>query len=85
MIGGVGETDQKRALHEIAKDYLPQREGQLTDGVLRSEIAVQEMNDSIFEYTIQRIMDEAKTGVNAGALSPSSNTTEQNKTFRVWN
>ena len=27
------------------------------------------MNDSIFEYTIQRIMDEAKTGVNAGALS----------------
>ena len=69
MIGGVGETDQKRALHEIAKDYLPQREGQLTDGVLRSEIAVQEMNDSIFEYTIQRIMDEAKTGVNAGALS----------------
>ena len=27
------------------------------------------MNDSIFELTIQRIMDEAKTGVNAGALS----------------
>ena len=69
MIGGVGETDQKKALHAIAKDYLPQREGQLTDGVLRSEIAVQEMNDSIFELTIQRIMDEAKTGVNAGALS----------------
>jgi acyl-CoA dehydrogenase len=27
------------------------------------------MNDKIFEMTIQRIMDEAKTGVNAGALS----------------
>ena len=85
MIGGVGETDQKRALHEIAKDYLPQREGLLTDGVLRSEIAVQEMNDSIFEYTIQRIMDEAKTGVNAGALSSFFKYygTEQN--VHAWN
>ena len=27
------------------------------------------MNDAIFEMTIQRITDEAKTGVNAGALS----------------
>ena len=27
------------------------------------------MNDAVFEMTIQRITDEAKTGVNAGALS----------------
>ena len=69
MIGGVGETDIRRELHEIAKESLPLKDGVLSDAVLRSEIAVQGMNDSIFEMTIQRIMDEAKTGVNAGALS----------------
>ncbi len=69
MIGGVGETDQRKALHTIAKENLLLKDGQLIDAVLRSELAVQEMNDAIFEMTIQHIMDEAKTGVNAGALS----------------
>lgn len=69
MIGGVGETDVRKELNQIAKETLPLRHGQLNDGILRNEIAVQEMNDAIFNMTIQRIMDEAKTGVNAGALS----------------
>lgn len=69
MIGGVGETDQRRELHDIAKDHLPMKDGKISDAVLRSELTVQDMNDKIFEMTIQRIMDEAKTGVNAGALS----------------
>ena len=69
MIGGVGETDQRRELHDIAKDHLPMKDGKISDAVLRSELTVQDMNDRIFEMTIQRIMDEAKTGVNAGALS----------------
>ncbi|MGB2085517.1 MAG: acyl-CoA dehydrogenase family protein [Flavobacteriaceae bacterium] len=69
MIGGVGETDVRHALQDIAKEHLRLRDGKIDDGVLRSEIAVQNMNDRIFEMTIQRIMDEAKTGVNAGALS----------------
>ena len=69
MIGGVGETDVRKELNEIAKESLPMYNGQLKDGILRNEIAVQEMNDAIFNMTIQRIMDEAKTGVNAGALS----------------
>lgn len=69
MIGGVGETDQRRELHDIAKDHLPIKDGKISDAVLRSELSVQDMNDKIFEMTIQRIMDEAKTGVNAGALS----------------
>ena len=45
------------------------KDGKISDAVLRSELTVQDMNDKIFEMTIQRIMDEAKTGVNAGALS----------------
>ena len=69
MIGGVGETDQRRELHDIAKDHLPMKDGKISDAILRSELTVQDMNDKIFEMTIQRIMDEAKTGVNAGALS----------------
>ena len=59
--------------------------GQLKDGILRNEIAVQEMNDAIFNMTIQRIMDEAKTGVNAGALSSFLNFTELNKMLAEWN
>lgn len=69
MIGGVGETDVRKAVHQIALENLPTKDGILTDGVLRPEIAELEMNDAIFEMTIQRITDEAKTGVNAGALS----------------
>jgi len=69
MIGGVGETDVRKAVHDIALENLPIQDGILKDGVLRAEIAELEMNDAIFEMTIQRITDEAKTGVNAGALS----------------
>ncbi len=69
MIGGVGETDVRKAVHQIALENLPTKDSILTDGVLRPEIAELEMNDAIFEMTIQRITDEAKTGVNAGALS----------------
>lgn len=69
MIGGVGETDVRKTVHEIAKENLPSKDGILSDGFLRSEIAEHEMNDTLFDLTIQRITDEAKTGVNAGALS----------------
>ena len=69
MIGGVGETDVRKAVHDIALENMPMQDGILKDGVLRAEIAELEMNDAIFEMTIQRITDEAKTGVNAGALS----------------
>ena len=69
MIGGVGETDVRKAVHEIALENMPSRDGILSDSILRSEIAEIEMNDAVFEMTIQRITDEAKTGVNAGALS----------------
>lgn len=69
MIGGVGETDVKKALYEVAKEQLPTTNGVINDGILRAEIPTFEMDEEIFDLTIQRIMDEAKTGNNSGAFS----------------
>ena len=80
MIGGVGETDVRKAVHDIALENLPSKDGILKDGVLRAEIAELEMNDAIFEMTIQRITDEAKQELMLGPCLPFSNIMEQNKT-----
>ena len=69
MIGGIGETDIKKKLHQIALENLPLINGKLADGILRNEISNFEMDEEIFDLTIQRVTDEAKTGNNSGALS----------------
>jgi alkylation response protein AidB-like acyl-CoA dehydrogenase len=69
MIGGIGETDIKEELHQIALENLPMNKGKLADGIFRSEISNFEMDEEIFDLTIQRVTDEAKTGNNSGALS----------------
>lgn len=69
MIGGIGETDVKKEVHSVAIDTLPINNGVITDGILRNQITDFEMNEEIFDLTIQRVTDEAKTGNNSGALS----------------
>ena len=70
MIGGIGETDIKREVHSVALENLPLNNyGVISDGVLRNKIADFEMDEEIFDLTIQRVTDEAKTGNNSGALS----------------
>jgi acyl-CoA dehydrogenase len=70
MIGGIGETDIRKEVHEVAIENLPiNSKGLISDGVLRSQISDFEIDEEIFELTIQRITDEAKTGNNSGALS----------------
>ena len=69
MIGGIGETDIKKELHQIALENLPMKKGKLADGIFRSEISNFEMDEEIFDLTIQRVTDEEKTGNNSGALS----------------
>ena len=69
MIGGIGETDAKTHLHQLALENLPLENGKLKDGILRSEISHFELDDEIFDLTIKRIVDEAKAGNNSGALS----------------
>tara|TARA_Y100000996_G_scaffold399975_1_gene369525 strand:- start:6619 stop:7812 length:1194 start_codon:yes stop_codon:yes gene_type:complete len=69
MIGGVGETDIKQEISKIAKEKIGISSGQLKDSFLRPQIAKFEMNESIFDITIQRIMDEDKSGKKAALLS----------------
>ena len=69
MIGGVGETDIKQEVSKIAKEKIGISSGQLKDSFLRPQIAKFEMNESIFDITIQRIMDEDKSGKKAALLS----------------
>ena len=70
MIGGIGETDVRKEVHQVAIENLPiNAHGSIADGVLRGQISDFEMDEEIFDLTIQRITDEAKTGNNSGALS----------------
>ena len=69
MIGGVGETDTPTPLSEVARECIGLRNGILADSMLRSEVAKFEMNEAIFDFTIERTIDEAKAGNNSGALS----------------
>ncbi|MDC0210432.1 acyl-CoA dehydrogenase family protein [Flavobacteriaceae bacterium] len=69
MIGGVGETDKKEFIRKEAIDQISKTNGILTDTVLRSKISEFEMNEEIFDLTIQRTMDEEKSGNNSGAAS----------------
>ena len=70
MIGGIGETDVKKEVHTTALEKLSlNSSGAISDGVLRNQISDFEMDEEIFDLTIQRVTDEAKTGNNSGALS----------------
>jgi alkylation response protein AidB-like acyl-CoA dehydrogenase len=69
MIGGIGETDKKEFISEEAINVISKNNGILSDIVLRSKISEFEMNEEIFDLTIQRTMDEEKSGNNSGAAS----------------
>ena len=69
MIGGVGETDKKELISKEAVSSLELTNGLLSDLNLRSKISEFEMNEEIFDLTIQRTMDEQKAGGNPGAVS----------------
>ena len=69
MIGGIGETDKKEFIREEAINVISKNNGILSDTVLRSKISEFEMNEEIFDLTIQRTMDEEKAGNNSGAAS----------------
>lgn len=69
MIGGIGGTHKPTPLTEIAAEKIGLTNGMLTDTMLRSKIMNFEMNESILDMTIERAIDEAKTGNASGALS----------------
>ena len=69
MIGGIGDTDKKEYLRDEAIKVLGKNNDILSDTILRSKIAELEMNQEIFDLTIQRTMDEHKAGNSSGAAS----------------
>ena len=69
MIGGVGETEKKESIKDEALNKLTLTNGVIDDKILRSKISEFEMNEHIFNLTIQRSLDEEKEGKNPGAVS----------------
>lgn len=81
MIGGVGEARSKTVLSILAKDKVGLSNDILSDTMLRSKIMNFEMDEALLDMTIERAIDEAKAGKDAGALSSLFKylATEQNK------
>ena len=69
MIGGIGETDTREPLHQLAAKAVGLENGILADSILRPDVARWEMNMAAFEMTIERVTDEAKAGQPPGAKS----------------
>lgn len=82
MIGGVGEAIKPTPLTEVAGEKVERINDVMTDSMLRSKIMNFEMNEAILDFTIERAIDEAKTGNDSGALSSMFKylNTELNKT-----
>ena len=69
MIGGIGGTHKPTPLTEIAAENIGLSNGILSDTMLRAKIMNFEMDETILDMTIERAIDEAKTGNESGALS----------------
>ncbi|MDG2448644.1 MAG: acyl-CoA dehydrogenase family protein [Saprospiraceae bacterium] len=70
MIGGIGDTDVKQALHDFALGQMGSDDnGKLADPLLRKEIAEIELDARTLDMTIQRSLEEAKSGKPIGARS----------------
>lgn len=82
MIGGVGEARKTTPVSELAAEKVGLTNGILSDTMLRSKVMSFEMNEALLEMTIERAIDEAKAGNDAGALSSLFKylATEQNQT-----
>ncbi|MDJ0838576.1 MAG: acyl-CoA dehydrogenase family protein [Acidobacteriota bacterium] len=68
MISGFGAASM-RELGDMAVEMLGLQDGKLADGVLRGDIARQDIDAAAFMFTLERTRDEAKAGVSLGAVS----------------
>lgn len=70
MIGGMGRTAAgQKTLPQIAVDAVGLEDGELADGMLRSELATWDLDAAAFALTAERVLDEAKAGQGVGAAS----------------
>ncbi|MCC5871373.1 MAG: acyl-CoA dehydrogenase family protein [Gammaproteobacteria bacterium] len=73
MISGIGGNSalggSPRALENLAKNYVGEADGRISDPVLRDRVAAHRMNDHAFRLTMSRAFEEAKAGKSDGNLS----------------
>jgi alkylation response protein AidB-like acyl-CoA dehydrogenase len=70
MIGGFGLSRAgMQTLGQTAAQAIGTKDGHLTDGGIRSDIAEFEIDEMAFAHTIERVVDEAKAGQGTGAAS----------------
>lgn len=73
MISGIGGNSalggSPRALENLAKHYVGESDGRISDPVLRDKVAAHRMNDHAFRLTTARAFEEAKAGKSDGNLS----------------
>jgi len=85
MVAGIGGNSalgaSGRRLEDIAKEYLGEVNGKISDAALRSQVTKQRQNDKAFQYTLARAGEEAKSGNPDGNLASMFKFygTEQNK------
>jgi alkylation response protein AidB-like acyl-CoA dehydrogenase len=70
MIGGFGLSMAGReTLGQAALAALGEKGGRLADGGLRADVAAFEIDEMAFAATVERVVDEIKSGQGAGAAS----------------
>ena len=70
MIGGFGLSRAgNKTLGQSAAQAIGTKDGRLTDGGIRADIADFEIDEMAFALTIERVVDEAKAGQGTGAAS----------------
>ena len=76
-----GDATEVAGLDKVAKTYLGDGNGPISDASLRDAIAKHQMNDLSFGLTLKRAAEEAKSGLGASAASSMFKYygTEQNK------
>ena len=70
MIGGFGlSTSGRETLGQTAMAALGEKDGLLIDGGIRADVAAFEIDEMAFAVTVERVVDEIKSGQGAGAAS----------------
>ena len=70
MIGGFGlSASGKDTLSQTALVAIGKKNGKLADGGIRADVAAFEIDELAFSATVERVVDEVKSGHGAGAAS----------------
>ncbi len=85
MVSGIGGNSalggSGSKMEQLAKEYIGEVDGKISDPAVRADICEHRMNDKAFQITMSRSVDEAKAGTPDGNLASFFKYygTEQNK------